>query len=107
MPEGHVSPSKIKPVAQCVDRGKLITQDFISTDGRILAGYRMVPEATGFPAWIRSGDLNRGYGEKMVFWFPTVDEARTWVEAQISGESQSPPTTERATGSTPHQEKAA
>ncbi len=107
MAEGHASPSKIKPVAQCVDRGKLITQDFISTDGRILAGYRTVPEAAGFPAWIRSGDLKRGYSEKMVFWFPTVDEARTWVEAQISEESQSPPTTERATGSTLHKEKAA
>ena len=41
---------EIKPVAVFVDQGTVITQEFVSRDGYVLAGYRTTPEAAGFPA---------------------------------------------------------
>lgn len=51
MQDAKVLTPEIKPVAMHLDRGKLITQEFISGDGHVLAGYRRIPEVTGFPAW--------------------------------------------------------
>lgn len=76
----------IKPVAMFLDQGKVVTQEFVSRDGHILAGYRTIPEAAGFPAWVRHGDFVRGFLERTLSWFPTVDAAHAWVLAQVSGE---------------------
>src|SRR5262249_30385747 len=55
MNEAKLPLPEIKPVAVFVDRGQVITQEFISHDGRVLAGYRAIPEAAGFPAWEQRG----------------------------------------------------
>ena|SRR5215510_11557565 len=95
---------EIKPVAVFLARGKVVTQEFISADGQVLAGYRSVPEAQGFPAWEQYGDLILGFSEKTLTWFPTVDAARTWVLAQVSGEGPSASVSSAVTGGT--QQKA-
>jgi hypothetical protein len=79
---------EIKPVAVFVDRGTVVTQEFVSRDGHVLAGYRTTLEAAGFPAWTRCGDLVRGFSEKTLCWFPTADAARAWVLARVSEEHQ-------------------
>lgn len=80
---------QIKPVAVFLDRGKVITQEFVSRDGHVLAGYRTILEAAGFPAWERRGNLVNGFRETSLCWFPTEDAARVWVLARVSGENQS------------------
>jgi hypothetical protein len=107
MKETKTPASDIKPIAMFLDQGKLITQEFISRDGRILAGHRMIPEAAGFPAWVRQGDVVRGFSEKTVFWFPSADAAHGWVLAQVSGESQPALATASMTNGTQQEEEAA
>ncbi len=91
MSEATPPVSEIKPVAVFVDRGTVVTQEFVSRDGHVLAGYRTIPEAAGFPAWERNGDIVRGFSEKTLWWFSTADAAHAWVLARVSGESQSAP----------------
>ncbi len=38
---------EIKPVAMFVDRGTVVTQEFVSPDGRVLAGYRAITDRGG------------------------------------------------------------
>jgi len=91
MSEAKPSVSEIKPVAVFVDRGRVITQEFVSRDGHILAGYRAISEAAGFPAWVRAGDIVNGFREVTSRWFATADAARVWTLAQVSGDPQSEP----------------
>jgi len=70
MNEAKPPAPEIKPVAVFMDRGMVVTREFISRDGRVLAGYRAIPEAAGFPAWARRGDLVRGFSERTLCWFP-------------------------------------
>jgi len=81
----------VKPVAVFLDRGRVITQEFVSRDGHVLAGYRTTLEAAGFPAWARRGDIVNGFREATRRWFSTEDAARIWTLAQVSGERQSAP----------------
>jgi hypothetical protein len=97
---------EIKPVATFLERGKVITWEFISPDGHVLAGYRSVPEATGFPAWEQCGDLIMGFSERVLRWFPTEDAARTWVLSRVSVAHPSAAAADVVSGST-QQEKAA
>ena len=78
-------------MAVFLDRGKVITQEFVSRDGQVLAGYRTISEAAGFPAWKRWGNIVDGFREISLCWFPTEDAARVWVMARVSGENQSAP----------------
>jgi hypothetical protein len=89
---------EIKPVAVFLDQGKVITQEFVSRDGHVLAGYRTTLEAAGFPAWERRGDIVEGFRETTRRWFPTADAARAWVLTQVSGEHQSAPVSSDVTG---------
>src|SRR5207245_8665590 len=82
---------EIKPMAVFVDRGTVVTQEFVSHDGYILAGYRAIREAAGFPAWAWHGDIVNGFRETTSRWFSTADAARVWTLAQVSGEHQSAP----------------
>ena len=41
----------------CVDRETVVMQEFMSRDGRVIAGYRAHPGVVGFPAWIRLSDM--------------------------------------------------
>jgi hypothetical protein len=107
MNEAKSSASEIKPVAVFLDRGKIITQEFVSRDGHVLAGYRTIPEAAGFPAWERNGDIVRGFSEKTLCWFPTADAAHAWVLARVSGESQSAPASDAVIGDTLRKAEAA
>ena len=91
MNEAKSPEPQIKPVAVFLDRGKVITQEFVSRDGQVLAGYCTIPEAAGFPAWERRGNIVDGFRETSCRWFPTEDAARVWVLAQVSGENQSAP----------------
>src|SRR5262245_62566198 len=91
MSEAKLSVPEIKPVAVFVDRGTVVTQEFVSRDGRVLAGYRTTPEAAGFPAWVRTGDIVIGFREVTSRWFATADAARVWTLAQVSGDPQSEP----------------
>lgn len=91
MNEATPSVPEIKPVAVFIDRGTVVTQEFISRDGRILAGYRTTPGAAGFPAWARRGDIVNGFRETTRRWFSTADAARVWALAQVSGGSQPAP----------------
>lgn len=78
----------VKPVAMWIDQGTVVTQEFISRDGVILAGYRSLPETEGFPAWERRGNIVEGFQEISRHWFPTEDAARAWALARVSGERQ-------------------
>jgi len=98
---------EIKPVAVFVDRGRVITQEFISRDGHILAGYRTMPEAAGFPAWARRGDIVNGFRETTYRWFSTADAARVWTLAQVSGDPQFAPVSGDATDGVQHAGEAA
>ena len=98
---------EIKPVAVFVDRGTVITQEFVSRDGHILAGYRTTLEAAGFPAWARRGDIVEGFRETTRRWFPSEDAARAWVLTQVSGEHQSAPVSDDVTGGVQHEGEAA
>lgn len=98
---------EIKPVAVFVDRGRVITQEFISRDGHILAGYRTTPEAAGFPAWARRGDIVNGFREATYCWFSTEDAARVWTLAQVSGEHRSAPVSGDVTEGVQHKGEAA
>ena len=80
---------EIKPVAMFVDRGTVVVQEFVSPDGRVLAGYRAIPDAAGFPAWTRLGDIVTGFREADRQWFPTVEAARAWVVAQVGSKQES------------------
>jgi hypothetical protein len=97
----------LKPVAVFLDRGRVITQEFISRDGHILAGYRTTPEATGFPAWARRGDIVNGFRETTRRWFSTADAVRVWTLAQVSGEHQSAPVSGDVTDGVQHKGEAA
>jgi hypothetical protein len=88
---------EIKPVAVFVDRGKIITQEFVSRDGYVLAGYRTTPEAAGFPAWARRGDIVNGFRVAIHRWFSTEDAARVWTLAQVSGDLRSAPVSDDVT----------
>lgn len=98
---------EIKPCASFVDRGTVVTQEFISRDGHVLAGYRAIPEAAGFPAWERRGDLVRGFAEKTLCWFLTADAARAWVLTRVSEESQFASSSDAVIGGTQQEGKAA
>jgi hypothetical protein len=107
MSEATPSVSEIKPVAVFVDRGKVITQEFVSRDGYVLAGYRTTPEAAGFPAWERRGDIVNGFRGTTRRWFATADAARVWTLVQVSGEHQSAPVSGDATEGVQHKGEAA
>ncbi|HJY80274.1 MAG TPA: hypothetical protein VKK81_04240 [Candidatus Binatia bacterium] len=92
MNEAKTPELQIKPVAVFLDRGKVITQEFVSRDGHVLAGYRATPDAAGFPSWVRYGNVVDGFRERSLRWFPTEDAARVWVLARVSEENQSAPT---------------
>jgi len=49
------------PGAMWVDRGTVVTQEFMSRDGRVIAGYRARPGVVGFPAWARVGNMVMGH----------------------------------------------
>jgi hypothetical protein len=89
MNDARTPEPQIKPVAVFLDRGKIITQEFVSRDGHVLAGYRTIPDAAGFPAWERCGNIVDGFRETSLCWFPTEDAARVWVLTQVGGERQS------------------
>jgi|SRR5215510_6412020 len=97
----------IKPMAVFVDRGAVITQEFVSRDGHILAGYRATPGTAGFPAWARSGDIVNGFREVTYRWFSTEDAARAWTLAQVSGAHQSGLVSDDVTRGVQHAERAA
>jgi hypothetical protein len=80
---------EIKPVAMWVDRGTVVTQEFVSPDGHVMAGYRAIPDAAGFPAWKRQGNIVAGFCETSRQWFPTVAAARAWVLARVSSKQES------------------
>jgi len=107
MSEAKPSASEIKPVAVFVDRGTVITQEFVSRDGYVLAGYRTTPEAAGFPAWARRGDIVNGFRETTYRWFSTADAARVWTLAQVSGDPQSAPVSGDVTDGVQHKGEAA
>jgi len=86
MDEAKTPEPQIKPVAMFLDRGQVITQEFVSRDGYVLAGYRAIPDAAGFPAWERRGNVVDGFRESSRRWFSTEDAARGWVLARVSGE---------------------
>ncbi len=77
-----------KPVATWLERGAVVIEEFLSSDGRVLAGYRAIPEAAGFLAWDRSGDLVQGFSAATYRWLPTVESARAWVLERVSREEQ-------------------
>ena len=55
----------LRPVAMWwVDRGTVVMQEFMSRDGRMIAGYRARPGVVGFPAWVRVGDMVMGHRER-------------------------------------------
>jgi hypothetical protein len=91
MSETKLSLPEIKPMAVFVYRGTVVTQEFVSRDGHIFAGYRTTPETAGFPAWVRNGDIVIGFREATRRWFATADAARVWTLAQVSGDPQSAP----------------
>src|SRR5882724_1939732 len=107
MNEAKSSASEIKPVAVFLDRGKVITQEFVSRDGCVLAGYRAIPEAAGFPAWERRGDIMNGFRETTRRWFSTADAACVWTLAQVSGDPQSTPVSGDVTEGVQHTGEAA
>ncbi|HEV8716010.1 MAG TPA: hypothetical protein VGX03_24680, partial [Candidatus Binatia bacterium] len=74
---------------------------------QVLAGYRSVPEAQGFPAWEQYGDLILGFSEKTLAWFPTEAAARAWVLARVREECESPPVAAAVSGSTQQRAEAA
>ncbi|MBI3796361.1 MAG: hypothetical protein HY268_05230 [Deltaproteobacteria bacterium] len=90
-----------------LDQGKIVTQEFVSPDGHVLAGYQSVPEAQGFPAWEQYGDLILGFSEKTLAWFPTEDAARAWVLERVSEKHESSPMATAGDGSTKQQAGAA
>lgn len=53
----------LRPIAMWVDRGTVVMQEFLSRDGRMIAGYRARPGVVEFPAWVRVGDMVRGHRE--------------------------------------------
>ena len=107
MNEAKSPAAEIKPVAVFVDQGTVITQEFISRDGHVLAGYRTTLEVDGFPAWERRGDIVEGFRETTRRWFPSEDAARAWVLTQVSGEHQSAPMSGDVTDGVQHEGKAA
>ena len=44
--------------------GTVVTQEFMSRDGRVIAGYRARPGVVGFPAWVRVGNMVMGRRER-------------------------------------------
>ena len=55
----------LRPVAMWrVDRGTVVLQEFMSRDGRVIAGYRARPGVVGFPAWVRVGNMVMGRRER-------------------------------------------
>lgn len=84
MSEAKAPVFEIKPVAMCVDRGTVVTQEFVSPDGHVMAGYHAIPDAAGFPAWTRQGSIIAGFRETDRQWFPTAEAARAWVVARMS-----------------------
>ena len=98
---------EIKPVAIFVAHGKVITWEFLSPDGSVLAGYRSVAEAAGFLAWERYGDLIMGFSGKTHAWFPTEDAARAWVLERMSRKHESPPVSAAVSGGAKQQTEAA
>jgi hypothetical protein len=93
---------EITPIAMSVHQGKVITQEFVSRDGHVLAGYRSVPDTNGFPAWEQHGDLIVGFSGKTRAWFPTEDAARAWVLSRVSGEAPSAPASAISAADTAH-----
>jgi hypothetical protein len=93
---------EITPIAMSVHQGKVITQEFVSRDGQVLAGYRSVPEAQGFPAWEQHGDLIMGFSGKTRIWFPTAEAARAWVLSRVSGEASPAPASAVSAADTAH-----
>lgn len=91
MNEAKSSLFEIKPVAMFVDRGTVVTQEFISPDGRVLAGYRAIPDAAGFSAWTRLGNIVTGFRETDRQWFLTAETARAWVLARVDSKQESSP----------------
>ena len=83
MSEAKAPVLEIKPVAMYVDRGTVVTQEFVSPDGHIMAGYRAIPDAAGFPAWTRQGSIVAGFRETDRQWFSTAEAARAWVVARV------------------------
>ncbi len=76
---------EIKPVAMFVDRGTVVSREFMSHDGRVIAGYRARPGVVGFPAWTRLGDLVTGHRETGRQWFSTGVAAYLWVLSRVNG----------------------
>jgi hypothetical protein len=107
MNEAKPSLPEIKPMAVFIDRGTVITEEFVSRDGHILAGYRAIPEAAGFPAWTRHGDIVSGFREATYRWFSTADAARAWTLTQVSGDHRSALVSDDATASVQHAGEAA
>lgn len=99
MNEAQAGARDIKPVSVFLDQGKIVTQEFVSPDGHVLASYQSVPEAQGFPAWEQYGDLILGFSEKTLTWFPTEEAARAWVLARVSDKHESPPMSAAVSGS--------
>lgn len=91
MNEAKESLFEIRPVAMWIDQGTVATQEFVSPDGHVMAGYRATPDAAGFPAWTRHGDIAAGFRETDRQWFPTAEAARAWVVACVNGRRESPP----------------
>ncbi len=107
MNEAIPSMPEIKPVAVFVDRGTVVTQEFVSRDSHILAGYRTTPEAAGFPVWERRGDIVNGFRGTTRRWFSTADAARVWTLAEVSGDPQSTPVSGDVTDVVQHTGEAA
>jgi hypothetical protein len=82
---------EIKPIAMCVDRGTVMMQEFMSRDGRVIAGYRARPGVVRFPAWMRLSDMVTGFRETDRQWFLTVETARAWVLARVGSKQESSP----------------
>ncbi len=106
MHEAQACARDIKPVTVCLEQGKIVAREFVSPDGQVLAGYRSVPEARGFPAWEQYGDLILGFSEKTLTWFPTEEAARAWVLARLREKCESPPVVAAVSGRTPQPAEA-
>jgi hypothetical protein len=91
MSEAKVPLFESKPVAVCVNQGVVVTQEFVSPDGHVMAGYHAIPDAVGFPAWARQGNIVAGFRETDRQWFPTAEAARAWVLACVNGRRESLP----------------
>lgn len=70
----------MKPIGQFYAGGKVVVEEFLSVDCRILSGYRAVPEERGFRAWERSWSFDQPTPPPRIFWFATAEEARSWAE---------------------------